>query len=44
MKHKNNYQSPEIELVKINSADVISTSGGNNNINPDPGENDGEWL
>ena len=43
MKHKNNYQSPEIELVKINAADVISTSG-LNDIKPDLGENDGEWL
>ena len=43
MKYKNNYQSPEIELVKIATGDVISTSGGNN-IQPDPGENDGEWL
>ena len=43
MKHKNNYQSPEIELMKINVADVIATSG-LNDIKPDLGENDGEWL
>ena len=43
MKHKNNYQSPEIELVKINATDVIATSG-LNDIKPDLGENDGEWL
>ena len=44
MKKKENYQSPEIELVKINVADVISTSGGLNDIKPDLGENDSEWL
>ena len=43
MKHKNNYESPEIELMKIAPCDVISTSG-DNNIQPDYGENDGEWL
>ena len=43
MKDKNNYQSPEIELMKINVADVIATSG-LNDIKPDLGENDGEWL
>ncbi len=43
MKKKENYQSPEIELVKINVTDVISTSG-LNDIKPDLGENDGEWL
>ena len=43
MKHKNNYQAPEIELVNVNVADIISTSD-NNDIQPDLGENDGEWL
>ena len=43
MKFKNNYQSPEFELVKINVTDVIATSG-LNDIKPDLGENDGEWL
>lgn len=43
MKSKEKYQVPEIEWVKIALNDVISTSGGND-INPDPGENDGEWL
>ena len=43
MENKENYKTPEFELVKITLNDVISTSGGNN-INPDPGENDGEWL
>ncbi len=43
MNKKENYQSPEIELVKINAADVIATSG-LNDIKPDLGENDGEWL
>ena len=43
MNKKENYQSPEIELMKINAADVISTSG-LNDIKPDLGENDGEWL
>lgn len=43
MKKKGNYKAPEIEWVKIAQGDVISTSVGNN-INPDPGENDGEWL
>ena len=43
MNKKENYQSPEIELVKINVTDVIATSG-LNDIKPDLGENDGEWL
>ena len=43
MKKKENYKTPEIELVKINAADVIATSG-LNDIKPDLGENDGEWL
>ena len=44
MENKEKYKAPEIEWVKIAQGDVISTSGGNNNINPDLGENDGEWL
>ena len=44
MKTHKKYASPEIELVKVSLNDVISTSGGLNDIKPDLGENDGEWL
>lgn len=43
MKNKEKYKAPEIELMKIDAVDIISTSN-NNDIKPDNGENDGEWL
>ena len=45
MKSKENYDSPELELVKFRSGDIIATSGEmDNDIEPDLGENDGEWM
>ena len=43
MKRKFDYTSPDIEIIKIAAADIITTSGGND-IDADNGENDGEWM
>ena len=45
MKNKENYDSPELELFKLAPQDIIATSGEiDNDIEPDLGENDGEWM
>ena len=39
------YETPEIDLIILDIADIITTSGeNNNNIDEDLGENDGEWM
>ena len=42
MNTRKEYDTPGFEIITI-SSDVIKTSGGNN-IKPDHGENDGEWI
>ena len=39
---KKTFETPKIDVVKLKTADIITTSG--NSINPDPGEDDGEWT
>ena len=41
---KSIYETPEVDLIILDIADIITTSGGNNNIDEDLGENDGEWM
>lgn len=43
MERKLVYQKPEIDLIALLYTDIITTSG-NNDIDEDAGENDGEWL
>lgn len=44
MKRKFCYISPTIELIELDSADIITSSSGGNDVDIDPGLNDGEWL
>ena len=37
------YEKAELEIVELKSADVITTSSGNN-IGKDDGKNDAEWI
>ena len=41
---KSTYETPEFNVIILNHIDIITTSGGNNGIPEDPGDNDGEWL
>ena len=41
---KSTYETPEFNVIILNHIDIITTSGGNNGIPADPGDNDGEWL
>ena len=38
------YEEPELLCYIFTDIDVITTSGNNNDIGEDTGENDGEWL
>ena len=39
------YKEPDIDLIWLTKADIITTSGGGDNgIDKDPGTNDGEWT
>ena len=38
------YQSPDIDLLLLVNSDIITFSFGNNDIEEDRGENDGEWA
>ena len=45
MKNRETYDTPELELIKLGNMDIIATSGEiDNDIEPDLGENDGEWM
>ena len=37
------YEKPEIEIIYLNTSDIVTASGGND-IGEDGGENDGEWM
>ncbi len=42
---KNEYENPEIHVIRLPLADVITASEGiDNDIDMDHGENDGEWM
>ena len=42
---KFHYAKPEVDLIILDNADIITTSNStNNNIDEDLGENDGEWT
>ena len=41
MKIKRNYESPEVEIIRLSALDVVSTS---NDIGEDSGDNEGEWT
>ena len=39
------YKVPEIDIIWLTKADIITTSGGSDNgIDQDSGEYDGEWT
>ena len=40
---KSPYETPEVDLILIANADIITASSGND-IGEDYGENDGEWM
>ena len=39
---KKAFETPKIDVVKLKTADIITTSG--NGIGEDKGEDDGEWA
>ena len=38
------YEMPEVDFFMLDVSNIITTSGGNNDIDEDMGENDGEWM
>ena len=41
MKKKNDYLSPELEIILLELSDIVTTSGGSTNPDPDTGGNNG---
>ena len=41
---KTPYKGPEIDIIWLTKADIITTSGGDNGIDQDSGKYDGEWT
>ena len=38
------YEEPKLLFIDLKNSDIITTSGPDNGIEKDEGENDGEWT
>lgn len=41
---KERYDPADIELIRFNSPDIITTSGGNSSLDPDGNVDDDGWV